>query len=359
MRSRDRDGPPAAARGVAPPGPPSGPRSPSAQANAAPNAVPSAAPSPGQPLDASGKLRFGQPVESYEFKQNASVENFVCARSTAWSEAEVAQALPELRSLLPESLVSNQAGNGVGNDSAQFGNIQENAASVNAPSAPAVAKEMAGLSDKLEMFAPASNDWLVCELPKATDVNRWYDQIQTTQALTPVPWFRLQTADSPERMSAQAALKAENIALMDADSRDPAAEKVADKVADPAADSPSVTGKSNSDDKSAKASAETKSRDPAKPSDPPVPAGPIENTRGSAGFDRTLPPLDIRNQAQRAQTGRLILFVTEAEAKKILSTVAGSATENYWRVVPADASRGGKPQGLSEKKVIVIFNQTP
>ncbi len=107
--------------------------------------------------------------------------SFRCARSDAWSEAEVDQALPQLRTLVDSALViDNNAKLQSMNRVAEPENVQvKSDTSPQAQVAQATAKP-----DVLSQRANAENELLITDVPKQADTNTLFSQIQSAQPLT-------------------------------------------------------------------------------------------------------------------------------------------------------------------------------
>lgn len=179
---------------------------------------------------------------------NIATENqLMFAKSAAWSDAEVAAALPQLSSVVPGSRKLSEA-------------------------------TTAGK----QVQRDGSNEWLISNMPPAADVTSFFTQIQTTHALTPIPLG--------------------------------------------AAESNRITP-----------------RDKAMADQAPVdePAKPM-----SANKEQTL-------------NGNIVLFVTDSEAKQILSSVLGRSTGGYWRVKPAQSDKPEQPSADGNAKVILLLKQSP
>lgn len=183
-----------------------------------------------------------------ELALNIATDNqLMFAKSAAWSDAEVAAALPQLRSVVPGSPKLSEA-------------------------------TTAGKQVQRE----GSNEWLISNLPPAADVTSFFTQIQTTHALTPI---QLGAAES-NRITPRDKAMADQLPV----------------------------------------------DEPAKPM--------------SSNKEQTL-------------NGNIVLFVTDSEAKQILSSALGRSTGGYWRVKPAQSDKPEQPSADGNAKVILLLKQSP
>lgn len=218
-------------------------------------------------LDENAKGKATDENKAKSLALNVSSAELLLARSTAWSESEVAQALPQLRSMLPTPAGASTA--------------KEQAAS-------AVAGE--------STVEQTKNDWLVTELPNSTDVSNWFSLVQTAQPLVQIPLANVVPAKDSE----------------------------SNNVGRQSGEAESIAG--------------------AKP---------------PAGLDAAKQKVKPDEGRKIADGGRILLFVTESEAKKILATLPGDRASRFWRVVPSDSGKLVEKISTADEKVIVILNRTP
>lgn len=234
-----------------------------------------------------------QPSASAPDGVSLSSQSFMCAKSDAWSEAEVKQTLPQLLAYVSEHDPTVQptdaakAKTNVNDKDLVAAKSVDIAAEINFAKVPAVL---------------GKNELVFSELPMSDDVNKWFTQIQTAQPLTQLqlaPELLFKNRDVQEADKLAEATQSRSVGR----SVPPEAPSAAAKAdASPAALKPEAAGK-------------------------------------TLQFDSAQAKKEATSQ------GRIILFVTAAEAKKILSTLFPSKP-------------GGPPdQNSDEKKVIVILNR--
>lgn len=183
-----------------------------------------------------------------ELALNTKTDNLLMfAKSAAWSDAEVAAALPELRSVVPGSPKLSEA--------------------------TAIGKQIQ---------RDGSNEWLISNLPPAADLTSFFTQIQTTHALTPIPL----DATESNRVTPRDKAMADQVPV----------------------------------------------DEPAKPM--------------SSNKIQTL-------------NGNIVLFVTDSQAKQILSSALGRSTGGYWSVKPAQSDKPEQPTADGNAKVILLLKQSP
>ena len=222
-------------------------------------------------------------------------ESLMCAKSEAWSETEVQQALPQLLRYVAENRRASDL------EKQKVNPADKDAAT----SKPAEGKmenyfvQVAGLTEK--------NELLIGDLPQSAEVNNWFEQIQTT----PVTQIQLTPELQLKALAGKDLNKlAESVQLQNTGQSPP--------VAVPSAAAPK------------------EERLPAKPK--------TESTEVASELNVL--------QAKKAATsqGHLILFLTAAEAREVLSIVFPDKPSDPAEKVVAD-------KNSEDKKVILILNR--